>query len=46
LVVAMRFLAARRWRPGRSSYAATLVLADEAYVIAALRMPWGNLTSG
>jgi hypothetical protein len=30
LVVAMRFLTARRWWPGRSSYAATSVLADEA----------------
>jgi hypothetical protein len=35
----------RRW-PGRSSYAATSVLADEAYAIAALRMPWGNHGSG
>jgi hypothetical protein len=41
-VVAMRFLAARRWWLGRSSYAATSVLADEAYAIAALRMSWGN----
>jgi hypothetical protein len=30
LVVAMRFLTARRWWPGRSSYAATSVLVDEA----------------
>jgi hypothetical protein len=45
-VVAMRFLAARRWWPGRSSYAATLMLADEAYAIAALRMPMGNRGSG
>jgi hypothetical protein len=30
LVVAMRFLIARRWWPGRPSYAATLVVADEA----------------
>jgi hypothetical protein len=30
LVVAMRFLTARRWWPERSSYAATSVLVDEA----------------
>jgi hypothetical protein len=30
LVVAMRFQTANRWWPGRSSYAATLVLTDEA----------------
>jgi hypothetical protein len=41
-VVAMRFLTARRWWPGRSSYAATSVLADEAYAVTALRIPWGN----
>jgi hypothetical protein len=46
VVVAMRFLAARRWWPGRSSNAATLVLADEAYAFAALRMPSGNCGSG
>jgi hypothetical protein len=43
LVVAMRFLAAGRWWPGRSSYAATSVLADEAYAIAVLRMSWGTV---
>jgi hypothetical protein len=45
-VVAMRFLTARRWWSGRSSYAATSVLADEAYTVAALRIPWGNRGSG
>jgi hypothetical protein len=45
-VVAMRLLAAKRWWPGRSSYAATSVLVDEAYAIAALRLPWGNRGSG
>jgi hypothetical protein len=30
LVEAMRFLTAKRWWLGRSSYAATSVLADEA----------------
>jgi hypothetical protein len=40
------FLVARRWRPGWSSRAATSVLADEAYAIAVLRMPWGNCGSG
>jgi hypothetical protein len=39
LVVAMRFRTASRWWPGRSSYAATSVLADEVYVVAALRIP-------
>jgi hypothetical protein len=42
LVEAMGFLTARRWWPGRSSYAATSVLADEAYAVVALRIPWGN----
>jgi hypothetical protein len=46
LVEAMRFLTAKRWWPGRSSYAATSVLADEAYAIAVLRIPWGNRGSG
>jgi hypothetical protein len=41
-VVAMRFLTARRWWPGRSSYTTTSVLADEAYAVAALRILWGN----
>jgi hypothetical protein len=45
-VVAMRLLAARRWWPRRSSYAATSVLADEVYAVAALRIPWGNHGSG
>jgi hypothetical protein len=45
-VVAVRFLAARGWRPGRPSRAATSVLVEEAYAIAALRMPWGNCGSG
>jgi predicted branched-subunit amino acid permease len=45
-VEAMRFLTARRWWPGRSSYAATSVLADEAYAVAALRIPRGNRGSG
>jgi hypothetical protein len=45
-VVVMRFLAARRWWPGRSSYAATSVLEDEAYAVAALHMPWVNRGSG
>jgi hypothetical protein len=44
-VEVMRFLTARRWWPGRSSYAATSVRADEAYVVAALRIPWGNCGS-
>jgi hypothetical protein len=30
LVLAMRFWTASKWWPGRSSYAATSVLADEA----------------
>jgi hypothetical protein len=34
------------WRPGRSSYAATSVMADEAYTITALRMLWGKCGSG
>jgi hypothetical protein len=41
----MRFLAARRWWPGRSLYAAKSMLADEAYAIAVLRIPWGNRDS-
>jgi hypothetical protein len=45
-VMAMRFLSARRCWPGRSSYAAPLVPADEAHAIAALRMLWGNCGSG
>jgi hypothetical protein len=45
-VVAIRFLAAMRWCPGRSLYTATSVLADEAYAIVALCMPWGNRVSG
>jgi hypothetical protein len=40
------FLTARRWCPGRSSYAATSVLANKVYVVAALRIPWGNRGSG
>jgi hypothetical protein len=36
------FLAAGMWRPGWPSRAAMLALADEAYAIATLRMPWGN----
>jgi hypothetical protein len=36
LVVEMRFRTASMWWPGRSSYAATSVLADEAYAITAL----------
>jgi hypothetical protein len=43
---AMRFLTAKRWWPGRSLYTATSVLADEAYVDAALRIPWRNRGSG
>jgi predicted branched-subunit amino acid permease len=39
LVEAMRFLTARRWWPGRSSYAATSVLTDEAYAVVELRIP-------
>jgi hypothetical protein len=39
LVVAMRFGTTSKWWPGRSSYAATSVLVDEAYVAAALRIP-------
>jgi hypothetical protein len=35
----MRFLTAKRWWPGRSSYAATSVLADEVYAVTALRIP-------
>jgi hypothetical protein len=42
----MRFLTARRWWPGRSSYDATSVLADEAYAVAVLCIPWGNRGSG
>jgi hypothetical protein len=38
----MRFWTANRWWPGRSLYAATLMLTDEAYVMAALRIPHGN----
>jgi hypothetical protein len=45
-VEAMRFLTARRWWLGRSSYAATSVLADEADSVVALRIPWGNRGSG
>jgi hypothetical protein len=41
-VEAMRFLTAKTWWPGRSSYAATSVLADEAYALSALRIPWGE----
>jgi hypothetical protein len=46
LVEAMRFLTARRWWPGRSLYATTSVLVDEAYVVVALRILWGNRSSG
>jgi hypothetical protein len=45
-VVAVRFLAAGTWRLGRPLRATTSVLADEAYAIAALRMPRGNCSSG
>jgi hypothetical protein len=45
-VVAVRFLAARRWGAGCPSRTATSGLADEAYAIAALHMPWGNCGSG
>jgi hypothetical protein len=33
------------WRPEWTSRAAMLGLAEEAYAIAALRMPWGNCGS-
>jgi hypothetical protein len=39
LVVAMRFRTASRWWPGRSSYAATSVLTDDAYAAVVLRIP-------
>jgi hypothetical protein len=39
LVVAIRFRTACSWWPGRSSYAATSVLTDEAYVAVVLRIP-------
>jgi hypothetical protein len=35
----MRFRTASRWWLGRSSYAATSVLTDEAYVVAVLHIP-------
>jgi hypothetical protein len=38
-MVAMRFRTASRWWPRRSSYAATSVLADEAYLVVELRIP-------
>jgi hypothetical protein len=37
-MLAVRSLAARSWRQGRPSYAATSVLPNEAYAIAALRI--------
>jgi hypothetical protein len=46
LVVAMRLRTASRWWSGRSSYAAVSVLADKAYTVVALRIPWGNRGSG
>jgi hypothetical protein len=36
----------QRWSPGWSSYAARSMLADEAYAVAALHIPWGNRGSG
>jgi hypothetical protein len=37
-MVAMRFRTASRWWPRRSSYAATSVLTDDAYVAVVLRI--------
>jgi hypothetical protein len=45
LVVAMRFRTASRWWPGRSSYAATSVLANEVYAATALHVSLGNYNS-